>query len=398
MPDSPRPDLLYLVHRFPFPPDKGDRILTFHLLKFLARYTKVHLACLADEPVKEDELAAVRQYCEQLTVAPLGWTRWLHGLGSWLRGGTVTEGAFRSSALAATLRSWAKQTRFHAALATSSSMVPYLRLPELREIPAVVDLIDVDSQKWFDYAEAGRGIRAWFYRTEGRRLRRLEKPLPAWARAVVLVSQAEVDLYRSFCDPGKVEAVTCGVDLEYFHPNSPVEESACVFVGALDYPPNVDGVCWFCRHIWPEVRRQRPGAMFYLVGRRPASAVQRLAESPGVEVVGQVPDVRPHLAKAAVSVVPLRIARGIQNKVLESLAMGKAMVASPQSLAALGVQPGVHLLAPSSPEEWVESVVHLLDDADQRQRLGQAGRKYVEEHHQWDRCLEPMVPLLGLTR
>jgi glycosyltransferase involved in cell wall biosynthesis len=133
------------------------------------------------------------------------------------------------------------------------------------------------------------------------------------------------------------------------------------------------------------------------VGRRPAPAVRRLAELPGVEVVGTVPDVRPHLARAAVAVVPLRIARGLQNKVLEALAMGKAVVASPPALAALRTQPGVHLLAASSPAEWTGAVLRLLDDKALRHQIGTAGRRYVEQHHDWEHCLEPFRHLLGLA-
>jgi sugar transferase (PEP-CTERM/EpsH1 system associated) len=275
-------------------------------------------------------------------------------------------------------------------------MVPYLRLPELRAVPAVIDVMDVDSQKWFDYAAATRGPRAWLFRTEGRRLRRLEQALPAWARAVTLVGAAEAALYREFCAPGEVRAVTNGVDLDYFRPGPQAEGPACVFVGALDYLPNVDAAEWFCREVWPTVLRRRPEAKFLLVGRRPAPAVQRLAALPGVEVVGQVPDVRPHVARAAVTVVPLRIARGIQNKALESLAMAKPTVVSPPTLAGLKAEPGVHLLCASSPAEWAAAVLRLFDDRDLCRRLGEAGRRYVEENHHWDRCLGPFADLLGL--
>jgi sugar transferase (PEP-CTERM/EpsH1 system associated) len=396
--DRPRPDLLYLVHRLPFPPDKGDRIRAFHILRHLSGRARVHLACLADEPVEPAAVEALREYCERVAVVRLGgWSRWRRALGSLAFGGTATEGMFKSPALREILRDWAAETRFHAALASASSMVPYLRLPGLRDVPAVIDLVDVDSQKWFDYAAAGRGPKAWLYRLEGRRLRRLERGLPAWARAVTLVSEAEADIYRRFCAGGVVRAVANGVDLDYFRPRPQGGGAECVFVGALDYRPNVDAACWLCQEVWPEIRRRRPEARVALVGRRPAAPVLRLAELPGVEVVGQVPDVRPHLAGAAVAVVPLRIARGLQNKVLEALAMGKATVVSPQALEGVQARPGADLLTASSPREWVENVLGLLDDPVRREQLGRSGRRYVETHHCWDDCLEPFEPLLGLT-
>jgi sugar transferase (PEP-CTERM/EpsH1 system associated) len=396
-----RPDILYLVHRLPYPPDKGDRIRTFHLLRSLSHRARVHLACLADEPPADGAVAALRRYCERVAVIRLGrWGRRARILGALARGRTATEGAFSAPALHATLRRWAHQTRFHAALASASSMVPYLRMTELRHVPAVIDLIDVDSQKWLDYAEADRGLRAWLYRTEGRRLRRLEQGLPDWARAVTLVSAAEAELYLRMRPGASAYAIPNGVDLDAFRPGSgPVAvEQGCVFVGALDYRPNVDGASWFCRAVWPEIRRRHPRATLALVGRRPTPEVRRLARAPGVEVVGQVPDVRPYVDKAAVALAPLRIARGIQNKVLEALAMGKAVVASPQALVGLQMVPGVHALAASTPREWAEAVSRLLSDESLRRRFGVAGRGYVEEHHRWETCLEPFGALLGLPQ
>jgi sugar transferase (PEP-CTERM/EpsH1 system associated) len=399
-----RPNILYVVHRLPYPPDKGDRIRNFHVLRFLSRRAAVHLACLADEPIGDESLAELAGYCERLAVVRLTPAlRAVRVARSVVRGGTATEGAFDSPKLRQLLRTWAAQTDFHATVASASSVAPYLRLDELRHAPAIVDLVDVDSQKWFDYAAASTGLRAWIYGAEGRRLRRLEADLPAWARAVTLVSGAEADLYRRACSvrPSIVHAVHNGVDLEYFRPiDAKVTRHnarpVCVFVGALDYRPNVDGANWFCRHVLPLIRVARPDAKVCLVGRKPAPAVQQLAELPGVELVGQVPDVRPYVASATVAVVPLRIARGLQNKVLEAMAMGKAVVASPQALAGVKVEPGVHLRAAESPAEWAEAVLRLFDDAPLRQQLGSAARAFVELHHDWDRCLSPFAELLGL--
>jgi sugar transferase (PEP-CTERM/EpsH1 system associated) len=391
-----RANVLYLTHRVPYPPDKGDRIRNYHLLRHLARRANVHLACLADEPVPPESLAALAPLCARLAIVPIGRaSRWLRALGALARGGSASVGAFSSPGLRAVLRDWARSTTFQFTLSSASSLTPYQRLPELRHVPAVVDLVDVDSQKWLDYAAAGSGPRSWLYRLEGRRLREHEYALPTWARAVTLVSEPEADIYRRFCRPGRICAVANGVDLDYFQPVPQQAEPACVFVGALDYRPNIDAACWFSAHVWPEVLRRQPEARLWLVGRSPVAVVRRLGQLPGVEVVGAVPDVRPYLARAAVAVVPLRIARGIQNKVLEALAMAKATVASPQALAALRAEDGVHLLAAQEHEEWVDAVVGLLRDADWRQRLGAAGRRYVEVHHCWKRCLTPFDMLLG---
>jgi sugar transferase (PEP-CTERM/EpsH1 system associated) len=391
-----RPQILALAHRIPYPPDKGDRIRTYHLLRWLSARAEVHLACLTDEPIDPSAVAALERFCVQVAVVRLGWGRWARALGSLARGGTISAGAFDAPALRATLRRWAGGTEYRAAYASASSLVPYLRRGVLRGIPAVIDLVDVDSQKWLDYAGAG-GPRSWLYRFEGLRLRRLERGLPGWARAVTLVSPAEARLYRRFCIDGPVYAIGNGVDLDAFRPDPSAKESGCVFVGALDYRPNVEGIVGFCREAWPALRRRRPDATLRLVGRRPVAAVRHLGEVPGVEVIGQVPDVRPYLAGAAVAIVPLRMARGLQNKVLEALAMGKATVASPASLAGLRAEPGVHLMSASDPAEWVEHLDALLCDAGLRRRLGAAGRDYAERNHHWDRCLAPFGPLLGLA-
>ncbi len=397
--NSDKPDILFLAHRVPYPLDKGDRIRTFHILRFLARRASVHLACLADEPVTEEAQQALAGVCRRVHIVPLGkMGRMARALGSLVCGRTITEGAFSSDGLRRLVMQWAKETKFHAAAGSASSMAPYLRLPELAKVPAVLDLMDVDSEKWFDYARARSWPLSSVFRTEGRRLRCLEQEMPQWARAVMLVSEAEADLFRSFCPWDQVHAVSNGVDLEYFHPAAEESVNGCAFVGALDYYPNVDAAVWFCKEVWPSIHHHHPESTFSLVGRRPTTAVQRLADVPGVQVVGQVPDVRPYLSGAAVVVAPLRIARGLQNKVLEALAAGNAAVASPPALAALQCQPGVDLLAASSAAEWIEAILRLLDNAGLRKELGVAGRKYVEEHHAWERCLEPLTDLLGLAK
>lgn len=391
-PDA-RPRVLYLTHRVPFPPDKGDRIRNFHVLRQLARRARVRLAALADEPVPAETHAALDELCERVAVVPVsGKLRWVRAAASAATGGSLTEGAFAEPGMRRVIRGWANETRFSAALASASSLAPYLRRDGLERVPGFVDLVDVDSQKWFDYAAASAPPKRWLYRFEGTRLRTLERGLPKWAKAVSIVSRAEATLYEGFAGPGTATVATNGVDLDYFRPQDGVaEEPALAFVGAMDYRPNVDAAVWFANDVWPAVREKHPAAEFRIVGRKPAPAVAKLAGRPGVKVVGQVPDVREYVARSAVVVVPMRLSRGLQNKVLEALAMGKAVVAAPPALAALGVQPGTHLLQATTPDEWLSSVSELLASPQRRRHLGLAGRRYVEDHHHWDRCLQPLL-------
>jgi sugar transferase (PEP-CTERM/EpsH1 system associated) len=262
-----------------------------------------------------------------------------------------------------------------------------------------VDLVDVDSQKWLDYAASTRGPRSWLFHVEARRLRRLEQELCSWAAAGTVVSPAEAELFRSFHPWDELHVLPNGVDFNFFRPpSSPPAEAGCIFVGALDYYPNVDAACWFCREIWPEIYCRFPDTRLQLVGRRPVAAVRKLAELNGVEVVGPVPDVRPYLAKAAVAIAPLRLARGVQNKVLEALAMAKATVASPQALAGFHKPADLPALCATSSAEWINLVVRVLGDADLRHNLGESGRRYVESHHDWDRCLAPLDEWLDLEK
>ena len=404
MSDSRRPRVLVLTHRVPFPPDKGDRIRTYHILKWLSSRATIHLACLADENVDPLTLSALAELCERIEIIPHGGQgRWARALWSFAKGGTISEGVFDSQALKTLLTRWKGEHHYDAVFASASSLVPYLRRKELRDISAVIDLVDVDSQKWLDYAGNGRKPMDFVLRAEGRRLRCVEHEIAGWARAVTLVSEAEAALYRESCgvSDGPVHAIRNGVDLDYYHADSQTTSkttSGCVFVGALDYRPNVDGAVWFCREAWPEIRRRVPDATLTLVGRRPVPAVQRLAECPGVELAGQVPDVRPFLARAAVAVVPLRLARGVQNKVLEAMAMRKAVISSPQAVAGIRAEPGRDLLIASSPQEWAETVCLLLGDPARCEKLGESGRSYVEANHRWESCLNPFGPLFGTVQ
>lgn len=398
MTDAPRPDILYLTHRVPYPPDKGDRIRTFYVLEFLRRRANVHLACLADEPVTEETRRALADRTARLSIvphtSPLKWGRSLWSLAT---GGTVSEGAFASPRLTAVLNDWTATTRYHAVLASASSLAGYLRHPDLRQVPQAVDLTDVDSQKWLDYAAAVRGPKRWLYQLEGRRLRALEQRLARETNGLMLTTDIEVELFRQFCADGDVRAAFNGVNLDYFQPDpGGGEDATCAFVGALDYFPNVDAALWFCNEVWPAVHREFPRGRVLLIGRKPTSEVVALGSKPGIEVVGQVPDVRPHMARACVTVVPLRIARGIQNKVLESLAASKATVVTPQALGGLRTRPGHDLLVATSAAEWVDTLVSLFRAPERRQQLGLAGRQYVEQAHRWDTCLQPFAAMLGL--
>jgi sugar transferase (PEP-CTERM/EpsH1 system associated) len=395
-----QPRILYLVHRVPYPPNRGDRIRSYHLLAYLAARAQVYLATLADEPVSPETHETLQRLCARVAVLPVGpRSRWFGALCSFAAGRSMTEGLFHSSALWRTIEEWASSTRFDAVVVFCSSMGPYLNAPGLGGVPVFTDFVDVDSQKWADYAQRTSGLRRWIFQHERKRVQNLERSVAAKSHRVTVVSEPEAELLAAVCPHAPVEPIANGVDVDYFTPAPEPEPAAprMAFVGALDYRANIDGATWFGREVWPLVRKRLPDCKWTLVGRSPASDVRRLESIDGIEVAGTVPDVRPYLREALFTIAPLRVARGIQNKVLESLAAGRTVIASPDALEGLDLQPGTHVLKASNPVEWVESIVTLWDDPLLRRRLAAAGRAFVETHHRWDACLSRWGEWLELS-
>jgi sugar transferase (PEP-CTERM/EpsH1 system associated) len=280
----------------------------------------------------------------------------------------------------------------------SSPMAQYL---ERHDMLRVADIVDVDSDKWTQYAAKARWPARWIYAREGRRLLSYERHVASTFDASYFVSPAEAALFHRLA-PESVNRVSDfgnGVDTLYFspevaHPSPFAEgEEAIVFTGAMDYWPNVDAVVWFANEALPVIRRARPGAVFYVVGSRPTPAVQALAAIDSVRVTGTVPDVRPYLAHSSVVVAPLRIARGVQNKVLEAMAMGRPTVVTPQALEGIDAQPGRDLvLAPEDGPGFATTVLGLLGADDGR--VGRAARERVVARYGWDANLEPVAKVL----
>jgi sugar transferase (PEP-CTERM/EpsH1 system associated) len=392
-----KPRILYVTHRVPFPPDRGDRIRTWNILKFLAARADVDLACLADEPVEQSTMNELRRTARRVIVVPHGdFRRYLRGAASMLCGDTVTEGLFRCGALARIIKAWNHDTVYDAAIASSSGIADYVLPPNVTVRGQVwIDLIDVDSQKWLDYSAASRWPMSAVYQCEGVRLRALESRIAGQADRLLVVTDAERQLFHSFHAGAPVHAVGNGVDTEYFCPdNATVQKQSCVFVGVMDYKPNVDAVCWFVREVWPEIRSRFPHATFNIVGKSPAPEVTALSGTAGVTVTGPVPDVRPWLHQATCVVVPLRIARGVQNKVLEAMACARPVICSPAPLQGLAVEPGLQLLEAETAEEWFDSVTKVFEDSGRAEELGIAANAWVQTNHRWDLCLQDVRELL----
>ncbi len=396
--------VLMLTHRTPFPPDRGDRIRAYHLLRRLSGAFEVDLACVSDEPASTEQRDALSALTGRLTIHRVSpWAGQVRGGLGLLRGGAVTPAVFFRPALAATLERWHRQKPYDGLLTFCTGMAEYARRLMHGNTPPprrhVLDLCDVDSLKWARYARDAAGPMRWVYATEADRLRRVESGNGLRVDAVTVISDAECEAYRRMGGHHRsVHVVGNGVDLDYFFPK-PFElprrdEQRVVFVGVLDYKPNVDAAAWFATEVMPALRERAPGAVFTVVGKRPTGAVRALDAMDGVEVIGEAPDVRPWLWSAAAVVAPLRLARGVQNKVLEAMACGKAVVCSPAAAEGIDATAGEHLLTATAAEDYVRELADLLDEPNRARELGAAARRRVEARYAWSAAAEPMIALM----
>jgi sugar transferase (PEP-CTERM/EpsH1 system associated) len=384
-------DLLLLIHRMPYPPNKGDKIRSYHLLKHLARHYRVHLATFVDDPDDWQYVPHVEALCASSHFAGmkplLARVRSLQAL---VKNRSLSLEYYRDAALARWVDDTVAKHKIERVLVFSSPMAQYAA--PYRSARRVVDFVDVDSDKWRQYAEQKSWPMSWLYRYEARQLLAYERHVARDYDASLFVSAPEADLFRQLApeSTAKIGHFNNGVDTDYFSPEEPhanpyaAGERALVFTGAMDYWPNVDAVQWFAADIFPTLRERFADVKFYIVGARPAPAVQELAKLPGVVVTGTVPDVRPYIAHAAVSVAPLRIARGIQNKVLEAMAMATPVVVSPQALEGIDAVPGSELVLAEDASAFVDAVTALLAGQDSAAAaIGAAARAKVQRSYSW---------------
>ena len=381
-------DLLLLIHRIPYPPNKGDKIRSWHLLKHLAGQYRVHLATFVDDPDDWQHVPHVEAQCASSHFAALHPLRArVRSLGALAANRSLSLDYYRNAGL----QRWVDDTmaahKIERVLVFSSAMAQYAeKFPQARR---VVDFCDVDSDKWRQYADQKSWPMSWLYRHEARQLLAYERQVARDCDASLFVSQPEADLFRKLApeSDAKIGFFNNGVDTDYFSPEpahaNPYQpgERALVFTGAMDYWPNVDAVQWFATDVFPQLRAAFPGLRFYIVGARPSPAVEALGKLDGVAVTGTVPDVRPYIAHAKVAVAPLRIARGIQNKVLEAMAMATPVVVSPQALEGIDAEPGTELVLADGAAAFVEAVSNLLSR--QADAMGRAARAKVERQYSW---------------
>lgn len=383
-----------LAHRLPYPPWTGDRVRAFHIARYLSKYHHLTVASPLEDRGELEAAQKLQKLIPDLEYALLSnLRRRVSALVGLVRPLPLSVSYFASRPLASRMRQRLRQETFDLIYVSCSSMAQYVTGCT---VPTMMDFIDVDSDKWKQYAGKALPPMAWLYSLEARRLRRFECEVARRACVVIFATQIEQAIFREIASDVQTVVIPNGVDTEYFCPSQEPRDQVptVIFTGALDYPPNIEGICHFSQTILPLVRRRIPAVRFLIVGRHPCRRVLRLNRLPGITVVGAVPDVRPYMRKAHVAVVPLRIARGIQNKILEAMAMEMPVVASPKPAQGITAEVNVEWFVEDSPESFADQVIRLLHDSAVRSQVGRRARDFVKERHSWQQILPDVASLV----
>ncbi len=393
-------EILFLAHRIPWPPDRGDKIRSHHVLKRLCEMTPVHVGAFADD---ERDMGFVTEMADILGSSHVelrNKSQWQAGGEALLTGQPVSVRSFGSGSM----RDWVDRllasSRISHVFCFSGQMAQYV--PKSFVGHFLMDFVDVDSAKFESYADEGNPLMRWINAREGRLLKAFEREVALRADASLLVSKAEAELFRTRTGASHVAVLGNGIDTKFYDPTAkfkklhpPFPDPLIVFTGQMDYRPNIEAVTDFATLAMPFIRDRHPDASFVIVGRNPTRGVLDLSTLPGVQVTGAVDDVRTWLAAADVVVAPLRIARGIQNKVLEAMAMARPVVASLAAAEGIDAEPGVHLYTEPNLAAEAERVCALLDQPQEALKIGAAARAHVVRHYSWESQLAPLDDLMG---
>ena len=386
--------ILFLCHRFPYPADGGGKIRVLEMLRHLNRSHEVHLVSMVRSDQEARLAPGLNAYCASYRaprVHPL--MQALRTGRCLLTGESLSVGFFGSRAVQQAVNKLTTNIAFDCIIAHCSAMGPYVE--GIKNIPALIDFCDMDSEKWRAYADHCTGPRRWLYRYEQRAVQRLERRLAARAGITTVATPGELQCLRAQGTARTCALIPVGVDVDYFSPLAePVDPNLLCFVGRMDYFPNESCAGEFCRDVWPRIRQARPAARFAIVGANPTPRVRALADLPGVEVTGTVPDVRPWLGRAVAMVAPLRIARGTQNKLLEALAMGVPVVTSTLAAQGLAEPARAAVLCADSAAEVFDAVMQCMTDPPSRAERAASGLAAVRTHCTWPAAMRELDELL----
>jgi sugar transferase (PEP-CTERM/EpsH1 system associated) len=388
--------ILYLCHRIPYPPNKGEKIRAFHELKALAGRHDIDLFTLIDDQADLQWRDSLNDMCGSVFAPRLHqFAARVRALPYLVTKTPLTLPCFWSNDLARAVSEAGKTRTYDRVVVYCSAMAPYAKLAG--SVPLIVDLVDVDSDKWRQYASCSKPPMSWVYRREAWSLRAYERAICRDADAVVVTTEREARLVREIDDRATVQVIPNGVDTEYFSQASvprALRQRAIVFTGDMAYYANEQAVMHFALNVFPKIKASVADAKFLIVGRDPGPAVRELTHLPGVEVTGFVPDVRAYLARASVAVAPFQIAAGIQNKILEAMAYGLPVVAT--SRAAQGLTAEVRRLVRlgDTAEELAAHCIGFLTNVAAATDVGDRGRLQVASAYSWGTSLARFMDLV----
>ncbi len=397
----PRKDLLFLVHRIPYPPNKGDKIRSFNILKHLVKSYRVHVGAFVDDPNDWQYADDLKAICGDVFLVDINpRIQKIKSLKGLLTKDPLTLPYYSSKSMQTWVDNKLAGGSIDRILVFSSPMAQFVAGPSYSHLRRIADFVDIDSDKWAQYSDSKPWPLSWIYGRESRTLFAFERRVAREFDATVFVSADERDMFKKMVPEAgvRIVAVHNGVDTEYCSPeheySSPYPDQAprLIFTGAMDYWANADAVQWFARDIFPSIRAEIPSAEFYIVGSRPSPDVLNLGKLSGITVTGAVHDIRPYIFYARASVAPMRIARGIQNKVLEAMSMGKPVLATQEAAEGITAKEGVELLIGTDAGELSKQAIKLLRE--DHKAIGVAARKCVLKHYGWQQNLRYFNDLL----
>ncbi|WP_284615897.1 TIGR03087 family PEP-CTERM/XrtA system glycosyltransferase [Aquabacterium humicola] len=389
-------NILYLCHRFPYPPKRGGKIRPFNMIRHLtASGHQVTVCSLTRSEAEAEEGRGIAPHCRAFEMGavsePVQFARMIVRLPV---ATPSSMGYFYSAKLAARVRQLLAEQRWDLIFVHCSSVAQYVE--HVTDIPKILDFGDMDSQKWLEYANYKPWPLSWGYTYEGLKMLRAEKRLAKRFDLCTATTRAERETLDGYGTGAKTDWFANGVDAKFFCPDGEGYEPETIsFIGRMDYYPNQECMQRFCDEVWPLLKSERPQLKLLIVGADPSPEMRKLGERPGVTVTGSVPDVRPFVRRSAVMVAPLAIARGTQNKILEAMAMGVPVVTSTIAAGGVDAVPGEHLLVADTPQQTAQAVLRLVGDAAERARFSEAGRARVLSHHDWNQSMQRLDAIIA---
>ena len=395
---------LYLSQRIPYPPNKGEKIRTFHQIKYLLDHD--HDIFLCCPYTSDDELELFKQFTDQYGVftqqCKLGSTffRYLSGM---ISHKALSISNFYSLKLQETIDQLISDETFQNIVCTSSSMAEYIfkssAITDSKNRPKLImDFMDLDSDKWKQYSDSSTFPMKWIYKREFELLSKYEQKIYRFFNICFFISQAEVDLFcqNNECTE-KPLAIGNGIENESFTPTiHPPENDAPVFIftGVMDYKPNIDSVLWFTENVWPKINKKHPESRFIIAGMNPVQSILTLANVKGIEVTGFVDDILPYYHQSDFFIAPLRIARGVQNKVLQAFSCGLPVIATSMGAEGIDYTDGKNILIADTPDAFIDSIERLISNKVLYQSLKENALKLIKNHYTWDVKLAPLEKIL----